>query len=213
MKWGVRKNAYKYAIKDGELTIKKGSEIRRVTRSADQENHTGHLYGSFTKEDIAHYQKTVPKYMSVSGSKTYDMTLKVTKDLVSPSMQKRVDTVMTLINNDKDLKMFIPEIASEYLNRSNFKNDYDMAKFKELSSKYQKIGYSKDTAQAYSAFILESSWNKEYRDLYFGELSKKGYNMVIDDEDQLSNEAIAPIIVFDRGDTLTVSKLTVNRGQ
>ena len=64
---------------------------------------------------------------------------------------------------------------------------------------------SEGLANFYSAFSMGLNYSPKLRSEYFDKLAKDGYNMIIDTEDSYL-EAHAPIIVFNRGDTLKVLK-------
>lgn len=206
MKWGVRKdNGYRTMTKDnGDFVIKKGSNIHRITGDKS-EKHEGYTYASFTEKDVKHYQRSVTSWLAENSgnfekTKTFDMSMKVTKDLVAPSEKKKVDTFIKML----DKKDFVKEISNVYaVNISN--DDHKTYRLDKLSNKLQKGGMNEGLANFYSAFSMGLNYSPKLRSDYFAKLSKDGYNMVVDTEDSYL-EAHAPIIVFNRGDTLKVLK-------
>lgn len=78
-------------------------------------------------------------------------------------------------------------------------------RFETISSKLQKSGMDENLANFYSAFSIGLNYSDKLRSKYFSELEKEGYNMIVDTEDSML-EAQAPIIVFNRDDTLKVLK-------
>lgn len=207
MKWGVRKD-HPYSIKrtnDDDIILKKGSNIHRIT-SNPNESKEGHAYGSFTEKDVNHYRKSVTSWITENSNdyknvRTFDMTQKVTKDLVAPSERKKVDTFLKLLNN-KDFNKEIRDVFTIHIDEGG---DNKFRRFQTLSQKLKNQGMDENLSDFYSAFSMGLNYSSKLRSSFFSELSKKGYNMVIDTEDSLL-EAQAPIIVFDRKDTLKVLK-------
>lgn len=206
MKWGIRKDkGYTTNVKDnGDFVIKKGSNVHRITDN-DNEKHDGYTYASFTEKDIKHYQRSVTSWLAENNrdfenTKTFDMTMKVTKDLVAPSEKKKVDTFIKMLDSND----FIKEVHNVYsVDISD--DDHKEYRMNKLSEKLQKSGMNKNLADFYSAFSMGLNYSPKLRSDYFNELSKDGYNMIVDTEDSYL-EAHAPIIVFNRGDTLKVIK-------
>lgn len=210
MKWGVRKDkGYTTSVRsNGDFVINKGSNIHRITENKNEnEKHEGYTYASFTQKDVKHYQRSVTSWIAENNrdyqnTKTFDMTMKVTKDLVAPSEKKKVDTFIRMLDN----KDFIKEVNNVYsINISD--DDHKSHRLSTLSNKLQKGGMNKDLATFYSAFCMGLNYSPKLRKGYFDKLSKEGYNMITDTEDSYL-EAQAPIIVFNRGDTLKVLKIS-----
>ena len=206
MKWGVRKDkGYSTMTKsNGDFVIKRGSNIHRVTEN-ENENHDGYAYASFTEKDVKHYQRSVTSWIAENNrdfenTKTFDMTLKVTKDLVAPSEKKKVDTFIKLIDKED----FIKEVNNVY-SVDIVEDDHKHYRLNRLSQKLQKGGMNEGLANFYSAFSMGLNYSSKLRSDYFDKLSKDGYNMIVDTEDSYL-EANAPIIVFNRGNTLKVLK-------
>lgn len=105
MKWGVRKDkGYSTTINDGSLTIRKGSNIHRIT--SNPEEHNGHAYAAFTDKDVQHYKHSVTSWITEASDdfdsvRVFDMSMKVTKDLVAPNERKKIDTFIKLLSNDE----------------------------------------------------------------------------------------------------------------
>lgn len=206
MKWGVRKDkGYTTSVaSNGDFVIKKGSNIHRVTGN-NNEQHKGYAYASFTKKDVKHYQRSVTSWLSENSKtyenvKTFDMTLKVTKDLVAPSEKKKIDAFIKMLDKED----FIKEINNVYtIDISD--GEHKEHRFNKLSQKLQKSGMDENLSNFYSAFCMGLNYSPKLRNDYFDKLAKEGYNMITDTEDSYL-EAHAPIIVFNRGDTLKVLK-------
>jgi len=190
MKWGVRKSSLVNTRTD-RFILKKGTILNRATTNPNETN-TGKAYATFKKWDSIGYMAR-----SMPFVKTFNMRMKVTKDLISPSKQERVDAFIDLCKKNGTMLKTLSEAQHQQL------------KFKSASAfekQYHKMAEAQLRAKAYNDFSLALGFNKEIRDTYFRELKKRGYNMVLDDTDAqvLSN---SPIIVFDRGDTLKVASV------
>ena len=97
MKWGVRKADKIGSRKDG-FTIKKGAKIYRTVVTDSEKNKTGHAFVSIDKKDALGYMRRGSSFNQAA----YNMTFKVTKDLVAPSMKVRVDEFIKLLDSDDD---------------------------------------------------------------------------------------------------------------
>jgi hypothetical protein len=206
MKWGIRKKrAYNFLVREDSFLLKKGSNIHRMTTNKNEENK-GHAYASFTEKDVRHYQKSVVSWITEAANAgeevaVFDMTMKVKKDLISPSEKTKVKTFIKLMED--------PNIQEEIMKSTERTIDTDQKEFRfvKLSKKVQDLGLPPDVANIYSAFSMGLYPSSKLRDSFFSELKSKGYNMIIDTEDSLL-EAEAPIIVFDRADTLKTLRVT-----
>ena len=190
MKWGKRKS---YDASEDKKTVNtkqegfrlaKGTELHRTTSNANEPN-SGHAYVSFKPKDVRAYAK-MSKLDSVIGrKKTYDMTMKVTKDLVAPSKEERVSTFVQLVKENPKFSKAFEEAAKDY-SPSYIKSRYD-----NLDSKSDS-----DVKKMYETFAITLGGSPKLRDDYFNALQKKGYNMIVDDADAQIHDS--PIIVFDR---------------
>ena len=191
MRWGHRKNTIN-TRKDGFI-LKKGTEIHRTTYNPNEEQ-TGHAYASFKNKDTVGYAKR--QKMFSQGKTTYDMTMKVKDILVLPSERERIDTFIKLMSTD-------PKFVQDYKKQ---RAAYMLIK-KDMKIEQTIKGLEKE----YNMFAVGLGGSEALRQKYFSELNKKGYNAIIDDGDAgvISN---SPIIVFDRGKSLDVVKISeVNR--
>lgn len=221
-KWGVRR----YQNEDGtwtaagkeryghddDIVLKKGMELKRVTNNANETNK-GHTYVSYKDLDAL-------KYVAMAGEggiaetsagdgkgKTYQATLKLTKDLVIPAYENRVKGFIDSVNDmtiDQALKIVYP---SQGLSRHSMKEQKKNIKnfMKAIEGKTSKELLDK-AYKDYSGALVRS---KELRDKFFSTLQKQGYNAVIDDFDV--GYADSPLIIFERGETtkqVNVKQLT-----
>lgn len=209
-KWGVRR----YQNPDGTLTaagkkhnqintrkdsfvLKRGTTIHRATLNADESNRKGHAFASFKEKDAKGYASR--NRLFSGGKKTYDMTMIAKEDLISPSKRERVDTFVKLMMND-------PKFAKDYQSQ---KQTYQLLKNPNKAKQIEQT--VKKLEKEYNMFAVGLGGSEDLRKRYFAELSKKGYNMIIDDADAgvISN---SPIIVFDRQKSLEVVSINeVNR--
>lgn len=208
MKWGVRKDkGYSYSInKNGDFVLKKGSNIKRMTDDKNEKNE-GSEYASFTKRDTEMYKRDFITWLSYKPEHkadvtTFQMTQKLTKDLVAPSDVTKVRTVLKMLDADHKLASEINNICE--VNMSNKQNDID--RMDGITKRLCDKGYPKNIATVYSAFSMGLYYSPKLRDKFFKELSDNNYNMVIDTEDAIGY-AQAPIIVFNRGDSLKMVKI------
>lgn len=213
MKWGVRRSqdeldriagrAYKVGVRDdGAMVIKKGSKLHRMTVNPDNEK-TGHAYASFIDEDVKGYRKEIAVWMDeayMGERKTYDLTMKVTKDLILPSEITKAKTFVDLYKNNKIDKTDMIIMKNDYT-----QGDTMVGKPARLSQRFQKLGMSKDLADNYALFSMAIYNHKEMKDTFMQSLKDQGYNAMNDIEDAL-NHRICPIIVFERENTLKVTK-------
>lgn len=191
MRWGVRK------LDDDQLVLRKGTTIHRVSTTPDERNE-GHAYASFTDADIKTYQ-TIMKTLG-RKNKSFDLTMTLKKDLISPSQKTRVNTFLKLMDT--------PEFAKE-MDRVQ-KRLFVMKLGDRGTSKLVRDNpeMDKKKARAYVVLNLVIAGNPKLRNQYFGELSKLGYNMVIDEADRANGVSKSPIIVFDRRGILDITGVT-----
>lgn len=191
MRWGHRKNTIN--TRKDAFVLKKGTPIHRTTYNPKEEQ-TGHAFASFKNKDAVGYARRQKIFSQ--GKTTYDMTMKVKDTLVSPSKRERIDTFVKLMSTD-------PKFVQDYKKQ---KATYMLIK-KDTKIEPTIKGLEKE----YGMFAVGLGGSEALRQRYFSELNKKGYNAIIDDADAgiISN---SPIIVFDRGKSLDIVKISeVNR--
>ena len=190
MKWGVRKADKIGSRKDG-FTIKKGATIYRTAVTDSEKNKTGHAFVSIDKKDALGYMRRG----SAFNQAAYNMTFKVTKDLVAPSMKVRVDEFIKLLDSDESFKNALATSQAQY----NIFSSPD-----KIKKKIDQLKTYDEKARLYKkSLALGVASNSEVRDKYFKSLSDLGYNMMIDDADAGVVSRV-PSIVFDRQDSLEV---------
>lgn len=194
MRWGVRKKDYKT---EG-FVIKKGSELHR-TSTVEKETNKGSGYASFLKEDNKKYRETA-KLFSKFGHQHYDMTIKATKDLVSPSQKKRIDVFLKKLETDKEFAKELKSTQRKML-IMNMVTPGDV----KLSMNYKELSLNR--ARTYRMLNQALSGNKKLRTSYLNEFKKLGYDFILDEADSSNKVAKAPIIFIERKGTLDVVKV------
>ena len=190
MKWGVKK-ADKIGSRKDSFTIKKGATIYRTAVTDSEKNKTGHAFVSIDKKDALGYMRRG----SFLNQAAYNMTFKVTKDLVSPSMKVRVDEFIKLLDSDDSFKKALATSQAQYSYYSTPE---------KIKDKIDQLKTYEEKARLYKgALALGVASNAEVREKYLNSLSDLGYNMMIDDADAGIVSRV-PVIVFDRQDSLEV---------
>lgn len=190
MKWGVRK-ADKIGSRKESFTIKKGTKIYRTATTDSEKKKEGHAFVSIDKKDALGYMRRG----SAFNQAAYNMTFKVTKDLVAPSMKVRVDEFIKLLDSDDDFKKALANSEAQY----NVFSSPD-----EIKAKIDQLKTYDEKARLYkNSLALGVASNSEVREKYLKSLSDLGYNMMIDDADAGIISRV-PSIIFDRQDSLEV---------
>jgi hypothetical protein len=195
MKWGVRKSSLN--TRTDRFVLKKGTIINRATTNPNEINK-GKAYATFKKWDSVGYMAR-----SMPFVKTFNMRMKLTKDLVSPSKKERIDTFIELASKDKK---FLGSLAEAQHKQIKFKSASAFEK------QYRKMTEAQLRAKGYNDLSLALGFSKEVRDKYFKEIKRRGYNMLLDDTDAQAL-AHSPIIILERQGSLKVAsidKVTVN---
>ena len=200
-KWGVRR----YQNPDGtltaegrkrygnDITIAKGSEIHRIIPkdwAEKEKTYTGHAYASFIKEDTDRYKQ----FAKMFGQQSSDMTFKTMNILKSPSMKRRVDEFVTLMNTNEKAR-------SAMIKSSRGLFNYIPKKY------FDKLDNDKTAEKVYQKFAYLLVCKPDLRDPYFKQLSEAGYNMIIDDADVRGGISKQPIIVFERQKMLELQSI------
>lgn len=204
MKWGVRRyqnkdgtltNAGKKRYSEDDIVIKKGTEVHRIIPKSwmDREkNLSGHAYASYKSEDTERYKHFARLFGG--GDNYVDMTFRAKDVIVSPSRKKRVDEFIKLMESD-------PEARKAMLKATRTPLLF-MPK-----SRLNKLDDPKQAEKAYEKFSYLLVSKRELRDPYFKRLEDAGYSMVIDDADVRGGISKSPVIVFDRGKSMSLKSM------
>lgn len=211
MKWGVRRQEYKSAkesfkrntveivsrknsqfnpitnerfknLSDKDIVVRKGSEIKRITKDPAADFNKDRKFVSVNSQDASNYRAAISTWENrtggvekkLSGPALYETTFRATKDLKSPSERKRVEAYITLMNQ-KSIKLSDGKNVTgrEYLEKQGLGDT-----IKGLSNKQVALQY-------YGQLVYQQGIpNEPINTAYFKQLSKKGYNAVVDDNDR-----------------------------
>lgn len=199
MRWGVR-HGPPYPIRPGNpVHIKKGTKLSRLS-VYDEKGSKGHAYVTFNKEDIERYKGHFGRKLYGDhfrdSLKPYVHDITAKEDLNSPGKKERINTFINMYKKDPA----VAAMLSEY--DRNYGNVIDRILPKSiLDKKYRSLDDEKVLTKGYSKFVLAIGGHEALRKAYIKNLSKKGYNFVIDDYDS-GAFGIEPAIVFDRQSSL-----------
>lgn len=199
MKWGVRRTkeelGYKtYKAQKGDVTLKKGSTMQRITTNANSGISRG-VYTSYKIKDKDLYKGVLGRmrlqYQYKQGEdvvlKENKMTAK--KDLHIPSRQVRLDHFKKLMESD-------PEGVSALI------SEHQESRYEK---KYKKGSLEEDYRKFNDALSLgQGAKNKRVINNYYLGLKKEGYDAIADENDiRLSTfKAEAPIILFNSNESI-----------
>lgn len=174
-----------------DVVIKKGSIVKRITNSPTGDASRDDLYVSTNKSDAEFYKALIPTtntggIPSKSHKGYYETTLSVVNDLKSPSEKKRVQAYIRLMDA-KSIELSNGEKVNgrEYLRRQGLGKTVDAFSSKQLALTY------------YGQLVVNQGIrNDPINTALFKDLSKRGYNAVVDDNDRgvLSKQ---PILTLD----------------
>jgi hypothetical protein len=160
---------------------------------------------SFIDADVKGYRKEIAQWIDEKEGgdvKVYDLTMKATKDIHVPNEQTKVQTFIDLLANQKLDVMDMVITKHDYTY-----NDELVGKPAKLRDAMMKKGLDKETATYYSIFSMCLYTNPDYKKSYFTALKDKGFDAIEDSEDSFSHR-INPLIVFERENTLKITKAT-----
>lgn len=197
MRWGVRR----YQNKDGSLTsegkrkygyghnynqdliISRGSTVSRISYT-NKETNSGRTYAAYKNKDINEYKRLGKSMADVFGSTAYQYKFRTKENLRLPSRKKKVDAYIQYLS--KDNSYFSKRIVNS--SRAKQEKKFDRFEYKLVKSRDSK------------------KW-KSRSNKYFNTLRSNGYNAMLDDADMRRKISNSPIIVFDRGKSLTLQSV------
>lgn len=196
MKWGVRR----YQNADGSLTaegkkhyayngsydkgfvLKKGTKVGRVSMTED-ETEEGRTFAAFKQDDIDHYIENGKMINEMLGTSSYSYTYVTKENLKFPSRKEKVDAYISLIDSDpKFATLFNKNITKK--SRAKQEASFDKFEMNKLSVR-----------------------NNKRAEKYYAELKRRGYNAMLDDADMKQKISEMPIIVLDRGKSLSLKSI------
>ena len=209
----------KNPVKNNEILIKSGDKFVRVSLKTE-ETDGKRMYVGYDKDKFSadYYKNEWPKYLrkfaNNPNAEVYQNSYKVKTDIVAPSLEKRKEIALKLIDTDKKLATELGKAyATDQLRLASgmyeFKSVKEMknaaaTKFgKEAANGYQKYYdtvvkevKSYDDNTKFRAFTASIPTSDKLMNAYIKELKKSGYNAVFDD----NANSPAPFIVFDPKD-------------
>lgn len=183
-------------LSDKDTAITKGSLLKRTTANPNLDSRVNQLFVSTNSADANTYRALIPTektggFVYKKHEGYYETTLQATQSLKSPSEKKRVDGYIRLMGAE-NIKLANGEAISgrEYLSRQGLGSVVDKMSNRQIALTY------------YGQLVA----NQGIRDdpintAYFKDLSKQGYNSLIDDNDRsiISRE---PLLVLNTTNTL-----------
>lgn len=212
MKWGVRRyqeypkgkhGSFLGQTRDDDIRIKKNTSAYRV-QSSGELNGQGQSFISLDKLDTIKYLEAaangdmgVSVDATIGDKQIFNVTLKLSNDLILPSYQKTMDAFVNTVES-----IGVKDVAKEFTNikaAKNFVNNY----------KKQKIDSLRD--ESYVIFVSSFMKDTKAKRRFFKELSDQGYNAIIDEFDVRfgKNYTKTPVIVFDK--TKTIKKIDATK--
>lgn len=159
--------------------IARGTELRRISRNPAT-TLPARAYVSTLMEDSIKYRAILPlrgdptKRQRKDYGEQYEITMKATRRLTSPSPKARVDTFIELMDS-KSIQVpgkAEPITGREYLSRMGYGRELRQLNSQEAGLRF----YSAFNAKAGDA-------NSPINTAYFNRISQQGYNYVVDDND------------------------------
>lgn len=174
---GLSKKEYN-SLSDEDERIVKDSEVYRFQLRGDK-NRKPATYISTNKEDRNQYRAMLPINYAEQYTKGFEeVKYKAVKDLVSPSAKKRVDAWIEQINEDPETRRYVAN-----------KLGYGKAAYGDA----KKVGL-----KSYKMYISDQGEAGEsVNSKYFRRIAEKGYNAIIDDQDQ-GVMSSTPMAVIDK---------------
>ena len=157
------------SLSNKKVTINKGSEVYRVV--AKKNRDAPDRYISTNEQDRANYKVAMPP--PPLFGQAYEVTLKTTEKLTSPSEKERFDAFTTILDQPsvvmKDGKTIT---GREYLKKNGYGREV-----KDINT--QRVG-----AATYRGMLVDQWMDTPLNDAYFKEVRSRGYNALIDDNDR-----------------------------
>lgn len=177
MRWGKRKAEGA----DKQVSIGAGTKIQRV--GSKGETLDGMKYVSFTKTDNQFYKDMF------SSENTVVMKMKAKEAIVTPTQKVAADQIIKSLS-----RMPIDDAVSMIKPLTVFKMEKSIRK--QLEKAFAGDEKSKDKTAVFIEDKLYKNELASIRKQYFSDLSKQGYNAIIDRSDTLSGFTDFPLIIF-----------------
>lgn len=165
-----RMNLEKYkTLSEKTISVSAGTELKRVVskRNKDAEDR----YVSTNPDDSVAYRVALGRKFLGVGER-HEVTLKSVNKLTSPSEKERFDAFVDILDKPSvELKNGKTVTGREFLRRSGYPRS-----IKKLEA--QELGF-----KTYQDFLTEQWTNSPINSAYFKEISSRGYNSIVDDND------------------------------
>lgn len=175
MRWGVRKEQGS----SKKVSLDKGTKIQRI--GSKGEGLEGMKYVSFTKSDNDFY-----KDMFLDDNKV-TMKMKAKEAIITPTQQEAANQLIKSLS-----KMPMDDVVSAIKPLTVFKMEKSIRK--QLEKAFTGDEKSKDKTSVFIEEKLYKDGLASIKKRYFSDLSKQGYNAIIDRSDTLLTDL--PLIIF-----------------
>ena len=168
-------------FKDAEdITINKGGELRRISRTAETSFKGDRLYTSFDKNDSRRYKKLFESHLGTK--KLYNIKLSAINDIKAPSERKSFDIMESMFKNNTN--GFADEVINKY-----YHNPHEGYEELKNTTRITKNWYESIMTKMINA-------DDPVTKIYTEHLKNIGYNALIDAND-VGSYAKRPLIVLD----------------
>lgn len=196
MKWGVRNEP-----KQGrDITLAKNTKIYNISMN-EQRSLDGAVYGAHKKRDVLNYRGTYAgNLLNFRGAdKVFSNSFTVKKDVRAAGQIAQLEAFKTLWETDKD---GVARALAESQKDMKFSAAFN-ARILKLDrenvyhQRFMKKGDDWVNGKGFQEFTSSlGAENDKSRSLFFSEMSKRGYNAVIDMNDVRNYGSEQPILVF-----------------
>lgn len=183
----------------GQVHLKEGTKLNRVS-DVDETLGSGRTFASHTKNDKKTYEDGMTNYNAITDAKTYSMTLKASKRILTPTKKKTIELFMNEYRKD-------PVAVSKAAANGHVSDHLITLGRKHWERKYSKIN-SKNAEKAYTDFNA-SLGVKDYKnksvDSFLNSVRDSNYNALVDVHDVVSKRGAhteSPLIVLDANKNL-----------
>jgi hypothetical protein len=187
---GMTEDEYQ-RLSDKGREFAKGTELRRIVSGKNKDAID--RYVSTNQQDFYNYRIGLGRKFLGMGER-HEVTLKAMKKLSSPSAKERVDAFVDLMDKPSIiLANGKTTTGRELLKKNGYGRDARKLDSQRLGLKY------------YNDFLSNQYLNSPINTAYFKEISRRGYNSLIDDNDAgvLAREPL--ILLNPRGDVKRMS--------
>ena len=162
-------------LSDKKIVFQKGTTLNRITRTAADED--GNLYVSVNPKDAEYYRGLIPleqnNFVMKNYGTVYEKTFTALEDLKSPSEKERVSAYIRVMDSPVITVDGKALTGREYLRERGLGDVVNGLSSREVALTY----YGQLAAQ-------QGIKNEPINSAVFKDLSRRGYNAIIDDNDR-----------------------------